>query len=256
MLDLQCFSSRNYERRNGEEYNSVSRMLNSAGYSKIKETIYMVPIPEVAYYLPGEMKNVSCLCSKAVGVYRTIYSSLIRDQLRQAAIHWAKEPALPSLDRSPSWRKLLLQLVADIPNTGCLGMQNLIVVRLYLFVVRNWLSTVTLGTLGIKLFPGPRVTNSGIIAGYQYLLLEMLWRRLALLLTSSSERIYVYSYVYCSWSYGKECSCLAQVLDFMSRNFCQWLRKIHQVVNTFYWRVLWRGAKQSQRGQSSDMLLR
>lgn len=176
MLDLQCFSSRNYERRNGEEYNSVSRMLNSAGYSKIKETIYMVPIPEVAYYLPGEMKNVSCLCSKAMGVYRTIYSSLIRDQLRQAAIHWAKEPALPSLDRSPSWRRLLLQLVAEIPNTGCLGMQNLIVVRLYLFVVRNWLSTVTLGILGIKLFPGPQVTNSGIIAGYQYLLLEMLWR--------------------------------------------------------------------------------
>lgn len=41
-------------------------------YSRIKETIDMVSVPKVLHYLCGEMKNISCLHSKAMGVYRTI----------------------------------------------------------------------------------------------------------------------------------------------------------------------------------------
>lgn len=81
----------------------------SAGYSRIKETIVTVPVPKVFYYLPGEMKNISCLHSKAVVVYRIIYSRLIRGQLRQEAIHWPKQPSLPNLDGNLSCRRLLVK---------------------------------------------------------------------------------------------------------------------------------------------------
>lgn len=104
ILDLQCLSSDNWRR-----IKLGLKDAKSAGYSRIKETIDMVPISKVPYYLPGKMKNISCFHSEAMGIHRTIYSRLIRDQLRQEAIHLAKQPALPSLDRSPSCRKLLLK---------------------------------------------------------------------------------------------------------------------------------------------------
>lgn len=149
----------------------------SAGCSRIKETIDTVPIPEVPYYLPAEVKNISCLHSKAMGVYRTVYSQHIRDQLRQDDIRLSQAVSFAQLGQKSILQEVVeavLHQAAVIPPSGCLGMQSLVAVRLYLSTVLNWLSTVTLGTLAAKLFPGPQISNSGVGAGYQCMLLEML----------------------------------------------------------------------------------
>lgn len=69
MLDLQCFSSENWRK-----IKLGLKDAKSAGYSRIKETIDTVPISKVPYYLPGEMKNISCFHSKAMGIHRIIDS--------------------------------------------------------------------------------------------------------------------------------------------------------------------------------------
>lgn len=111
----------------------------------------------------------------------------------------------------------MFQLAAGVPNSGCLGTQNLIAVRLCVTTVLKWLSTVTLGAPATKLFPGLQVTDSGVGVGYQYMLLEILQR-----ISIAPDKLFRNDVCLLERAVHEErVSCLAQVSEFMSRNFCQ-----------------------------------
>lgn len=175
MLDLQCSSSDNW---NGEEQNWVSWMQNLQDEVGSKKQLSQSLFQRFLITCLWKWRTSVVFIQKPwVCIEPFILNRSEMSWDRKPSIHLSQAASFAELGQKSILQEVVeavLRQAAEIPHSGCLGVQNLVAVRLYLSTVLNQLSTVTLGTLATKLFPGPQISNSGVGAGYQCVLLEML----------------------------------------------------------------------------------